>query len=124
MVAPIAFIIDDDLASAGFYSQMLQRSGYQVSVAMTGLEAMNWMDTHTPAIIILNRDRVLTDVSGLEILHYIRQRFPLNSVPVMLLTAQDLDERDVSLELADVILNKPVPVTDFMYHAWQMLNHA
>src|SRR4030095_14452165 len=83
---------------------MLEREGFDVSVAVDGRAALAEYDRHGADLVLL--DLMLPGLSGTEVCRVLRQR---SSVPVIMLTARDSEiDKVVGLELgADDYVTKP-----------------
>lgn len=80
-------IAEDDQASASVLRSMLVRSGYQVTIAPDGLEALRLLEeAELPDIVLL--DWMLPGISGLEACHRIRQRWDPIQLPILMVTAK------------------------------------
>lgn len=98
-------LVDDESAITANLAPFLERSGYNVSVASDGEEALKKVASSNPDLIIL--DVLMPKVDGREVLRRIRQSG--NWTPVILLTqVGEAIERAMALEEgADDYLNKP-----------------
>lgn len=63
----------------------LARAGYEVSTAADGEEALRVANEKLPAIILL--DMMLPRLSGLEVLHALKQNPATTDIPVIVLTS-------------------------------------
>ena len=104
MAKPKAFIIEDDPQLSTIFTISLEED-YEVHAIINGDEALARLGKETPHIILL--DLNLPNVSGSDILSYIRAEKRLKDIPVILCTA---DERQADLvqSKADFVLLKPV----------------
>jgi DNA-binding response OmpR family regulator len=82
-------LLEDDVATADALRTGLARSGFAVTWAATGAEALQYVDTQRFAAVIL--DVMVPAGSGYDVLH--RLRASGDDVPVLMLTARD-DVRD------------------------------
>ena len=98
-------LVDDETAITTNLSPFLERSGYTVSVASDGEEALRQISSVNPDLIIL--DVLMPKIDGREVLR--RLRTSGNWIPVILLTqVGEAIERAMALEEgADDYLNKP-----------------
>src|SRR5690625_7351862 len=69
MTAPI-LIVEDEVALAVVASQYLQREGYATVMIHDGDQAMEWLRTHRPLIVVL--DRLLPGTDGLPLCRDLR----------------------------------------------------
>ena len=85
-------------------SFMLQREGFEVTVAVTGPEALDVFERKGADLVLL--DLMLPGISGTEVCRALRQR---SNVPVIMLTARDSEvDKVVGLEIgADDYVTKP-----------------
>jgi two-component system response regulator BaeR len=102
---PEVLIVEDAPEIATIFAEILQMDGMKVEVIMDGALAMRRLETFTPNLILL--DMHLPNVSGLEILAYIRGTERLKAVKVIAVTANALLAADLENQ-ADLTLLKPV----------------
>lgn len=104
MTKPLALIIEDDPQLSTIFTLSLEND-FEIQAIINGDEALSRLRNVTPHIILL--DLNLPNVSGSEILAYIRAEDRLKNIPVILCTA---DERQADLvqNKADFVLLKPV----------------
>lgn len=97
-------IVEDEESFSDPLSYLLEKEGFEVSVAADGLEALNLFEREGPDLILL--DLMLPGMSGTEVCRQVRQR---SNVPVIMLTAKDSEiDKVVGLELgADDYVTKP-----------------
>lgn len=97
-------IVDDEHKVVEMISVYLLKEGYDVIMALTGMDALRRFENDSPDLVVL--DWMMPDISGIEILKQIRRT---SMIPVIMLTAK-ADEVDklVGLELgADDYITKP-----------------
>lgn len=94
-LAPSAtvLIVDEDPATQSLLAAILQRRGYQVLVACTGLDCLALVDAHKPELVLM--DYQLPDSDGLSVLHEIKTRHP--SSYVIMATSRGNEELAVEL---------------------------
>lgn len=81
--APTILIVDDDPDIALVLKDLLEHSGYQVQVAVTGAEALTRTKTDSFSAVLL--DLMLPDMDGLSVLTLLKGLDP--ALPVIMLTA-------------------------------------
>jgi len=84
MLAPLGreiLVVDDDAAIRDCLAMLLQSSGYEVSTAIHGFDALLQLRRKVPAIVI--SDLNMPQMSGFEFLSVVRRRFPQISVIAM-----------------------------------------
>lgn len=97
-------VVDDEPTIVDVVKSYLLKSGYEVSEAFTGREALDSFEKENPALIIL--DLMLPDISGEEVCRRLRKR---SRVPIIMLTAK-VEEEDILIGLglgADDYVTKP-----------------
>jgi CheY-like chemotaxis protein/signal transduction histidine kinase/HPt (histidine-containing phosphotransfer) domain-containing protein len=100
-------IVEDSPTQALHLKYILESHDYQVTVARNGRDALEYMKSHKPTIVI--SDILMPEMDGYELSRQIRQDENLKYVPVILLT-QLVDPRDVIRGLlsgADNFVTKP-----------------
>jgi CheY-like chemotaxis protein len=102
---PEVLIVEDAPEIGAIFAEILQMDGMKVEVIMDGALALERLENLTPDLILL--DMHLPNVSGLEILDYIRASERLKSVKVIAVTANALLAADLD-DKADLTLLKPV----------------
>jgi DNA-binding response OmpR family regulator len=102
---PSILLVDDESAITDNLTPFLNRSGFTVSVASNGEEALQKVDSLHPDLLIL--DVLMPRLDGREVLRQLRQGG--NWTPILLLTqVGEAGERAMALEEgADDYLNKP-----------------
>ena len=76
-------VVDDDSLVVWSFKEDLTSLGYQVNTAQKGLEAIEKTRADVPDLILL--DLKLPDISGLEVLRRLRERYP--NINVIIITA-------------------------------------
>ena len=106
-------VADDDVVSRRLLEISLSHSGYRVSVAKDGLEALRVLEGQdSPRLAIL--DWMMPKVDGLEICRALRKRAPEPYIYILLLTAKDQREEMIEgLEAgADDYIAKPFNILE------------
>ena len=93
--APV-LVVDDNPEDRALLCRMLEGEGWTVNEAENGKDALEAMTRALPAVIML--DLMMPVMNGFEFLHTLRKHEAWQRVPVVVLTAMELDER----ELADL----------------------
>jgi DNA-binding response OmpR family regulator len=102
---PSILLVDDETAITDTLAPFLTRSGFEVTVASNGEEALQKVNTVHPDLLVL--DVLMPRLDGREVLRQLRQGG--NWTPILLLTQVGAaGERAMALEEgADDYLNKP-----------------
>jgi DNA-binding response OmpR family regulator len=115
-------IVEDEHAVARGVQYALQQEGYDVTLARSGEEGLEFATQKAPDLVIL--DVRLPGMDGFEVLR--RMRAAGSKAPVLFLTARD-DEVDkvIGLELgADDYLTKPFALRELMSRIKALLRRA
>ena len=105
-------IIEDEPDTAEMYAEMMRISGYEVVKYYGGLSAVAHLADQDPEAVIL--DLMMPDLSGLEVLNYIKEKPDLSDLPVIIVSAKTMPE-DVEKGLkagAVAYLTKPISFAD------------
>jgi DNA-binding response OmpR family regulator len=91
-------VVDDEPDTVELISFNLRNSGYDVSSAITGGEALNKAKIVSPDLIIL--DLMLPEIDGLEVCKLLRADKSTAQIPILMLTAKAGEvDRILGLEL-------------------------
>ena len=85
-------VVDDDEGSRERLSGMLGRHGWRVSTAADGALGLRAVEEAPPALILL--DLMMPEMDGFAFLEALRSRPEWQNIPVVVVTAKDLDEED------------------------------
>jgi two-component system sensor histidine kinase ChiS len=81
-------VVDDELVNLQVLINQLSLQNYTVTKAMNGLEALALIDEGHPFDVVL-LDVMMPRMSGYEVCQTIRERYPANELPILLLTAKN-----------------------------------
>ena len=121
-MASTILIVEDEHAVARGIQYALQQEGYEVTVARSGEEGLDFATHQAPDLVVL--DVRLPGMDGFEVLRRIRATD--GKMPILVLTARD-DEVDkvIGLELgADDYLTKPFGLRELMSRIKALLRRA
>ena len=102
---PISLVIEDDEDLSDIFCEALGAAGYETEVIRNGDDAIARLHMVTPDVVIL--DMHLPNVTGAEILHYIRSEKRMAFTNVVVTTADAIMGEQVR-ESADFVLIKPI----------------
>jgi len=114
-------LVEDDAAIAFMLTDVLESTGYAVTVAGTGAAARGQVESHTPDLIIL--DLVLPDEDGLVLCSVLKN---MSGVPILICSGTQR-RRDAFLSLklgADDFIAKPFDVYDLLARVEVLLRRA
>jgi len=80
-------IVDDDLDILRLVEIVLKRSGFSVATAKNGYDALTYLQTEMPDLVVL--DVAMPGMTGFEVLEKIKSLERTRQIPVMMLTARN-----------------------------------
>lgn len=112
MSKPIVLLVDDEPGLLKLFSALLGRLACQVYTADGGAAALDILDQMTPNLLIL--DLAMPEVSGYQVLRYVRGLTRLDRMRVMILTARPSMVPEVEELGIDCWVSKPIMPQDFL----------
>jgi CheY-like chemotaxis protein len=104
----VVVVVDDEPETTEMIAEMVRLSGCQAIPTFGGTLAMNLIAREKPDVVVL--DVMMPDISGYDVLRFIRKDPRLKHIPVILVSARSRPE-DIQEGLnagAEVYLTKPV----------------
>ena len=83
--AKSVLVVDDDPVVQQLLTQALKSAGLQVDTAKDGLDALSYLASTTPDLVLL--DRFMPRLEGGTVLYEIKNKINLKSIPVLILTS-------------------------------------
>lgn len=101
-------LVDDDRAIRTLYKSLLEKAGYNVTIADNGRAALEIVKTNPPQLII--SDWMMPEMDGIEFCKELRKNPEWNKIYVFIVTAQESTEKLVEAFEAGVddYLSKPI----------------
>jgi two-component system, OmpR family, phosphate regulon response regulator PhoB len=124
VVADRVLVVDDEPEIVALVAYHLAKSGYRVSTAASGQDALDMARRERPALVVL--DLMLPGMSGFEVLEMLRSDDSTRDVAVLMLTArrEEVDRiRGLSLG-ADDYLTKPFSPQELVLRVGAILRRA
>jgi CheY-like chemotaxis protein len=117
-------IIEDEPDAAEMFAEMMRVNGFRVLKMFSSAPAIPMIAQEKPDVIIL--DIMMPDISGLEVLRYMRREPDLKSIPVIVVSAKSMpSDIKVGIEAgASMYLTKPVGFLDLKQAVEQVLHKA
>jgi two-component system, OmpR family, response regulator len=113
-------VVDDEPNIRELLSVSLRFSGFAVSAAADGREALAAAASHEPDVVIL--DVMLPDMDGLEVAGRLRES---REVPVLFLTARDaIEDKIAGLAVGDDYVTKPFSLEEVVARIHNVLRHS
>ena len=115
-------VVDDDAAVRNSLDRALRLNGYQVGLAVDGVDALNQVASEAPDAMVL--DVLMPNMDGLEVCRRLRSFG--DGTPILMLTAQDgVTERVAGLDAgADDYLPKPFALDELLARLRALLRRA
>jgi DNA-binding response OmpR family regulator len=108
----VIMIIEDEPDANELFAEMMRINGFRVIKTYTSTPALTLIAQEKPDLIIL--DIMMPDISGIEVLHYMRADPALAPIPVVVVSAR-ATPADIRAGLdagASIYLTKPVGYVD------------
>lgn len=115
-------VVDDEPVLAEMVSMALRYEGWNIATAGDGSSAIAAARAERPDVVVL--DVMLPDMSGLDVLHRLRQENP--GLPVLLLTAKDaVEDRIAGLTAGgDDYVTKPFSIEEVVLRLRALLRRT
>ncbi len=115
-------VVDDEAVLAEMVSMALRYEGWNIATAADGSSAIAAARTQRPDVVVL--DVMLPDMSGLDVLHKLREQTP--QLPVLLLTAKDaVEDRIAGLTAGgDDYVTKPFSIEEVVLRLRALLRRT
>jgi CheY-like chemotaxis protein len=85
-------VVEDDVDTRSMLARTLKKDGWTVFEAGNGQEALDQMRREQPELILL--DLMMPVMDGFQFLHELRRHEAWQNIPVIVITAKDLNEDD------------------------------
>jgi DNA-binding response OmpR family regulator len=117
-------IIEDEPDAAEMFAEMMRVNGFRVVKMFSSAPAIPMLVKENPDVVIL--DVMMPDISGLEVLRYMRREPSLAGIPVIVVSAKSMPgDIKTGLEAgASLYLTKPVGFLDLKQAVDQVLHGA
>jgi two-component system OmpR family response regulator len=115
-------VVDDEVNIAELVSMALRYEGWEIATAGDGATAVALAKQTPPDVVVL--DVMLPDMSGLDVLHKLREQIP--GLPLLLLTAKDsVEDRIAGLTAGgDDYVTKPFSIEEVVLRLRALLRRT
>jgi len=105
-------VVEDEPDAAELFAEMMRVSGFRVLKTYSSTPAISLIAQEQPNVVIL--DIMMPDISGLEVLRFMRREEQLKDIPVIVVSARSMpSDIQEGLEAgATIYLTKPVGYLD------------
>jgi CheY-like chemotaxis protein len=123
-MAEKVLIIDDDIDTLKLVGLMLERQGYEISVASNGTIGLTKAAEEKPELILL--DVMMPDLDGYEVTRRLREDPTLAHIPIIMFTAKTMvDDKVAGFEAGvDDYLTKPTHPAELTAHVKAVLSRS
>ena len=107
-------VVEDEPDTAEMFAEMLRLHGYLVYKSYGSASAMKQLVFDKPDAVML--DIMMPDISGLEVLHFMRRDPTMENIPVIVVSAKGLLS-DIKIGMdagANAYLTKPVAFSELI----------
>jgi len=126
-------VVDDDITTSTIIGAGLQRAGFQVFKAVSGMACLEQIDQIEPEVLII--DIMMPEMDGYETCRRVREKFGAEVLSIIFLSGQDsLDDRLQAYEAGgDDFMSKPFSVKEVcrkievevnLKHSWRQYAQA
>ncbi len=117
-------VVEDEPDAAELFAEMMRVSGFRVLKTYSSTPAISMIAKELPDVVIL--DIMMPDVSGLEVLRFMRREPQLSKIPVIVVSAKSMpsDIREGLEAGATLYLTKPVGYLDLKQAVDQVMSDA
>lgn len=113
-------IVDDEVHLARILQFALERSGYEVTLAFDGNEALKIAKSERPALVIL--DLMLPGIDGYKVCNMLKRDAQFEGVPVILVSARDVEKEHIEEKItADRFIAKPFDINYLLESVSQLI---
>jgi two-component system cell cycle response regulator DivK len=107
-------IVEDNELNMKLFHDLLEAQGYETLQTREGLQALALAREHRPDLILM--DIQLPEISGLEVVKWLKEDEELSSIPVIAVTAFAMkgDEERILEGGCEAYLSKPISVMAFI----------
>ena len=105
---PIILVVDDDRPILALMRNLLKEFGFQAVTADTGEEALSAARQQRPALVLL--DKNMPGMHGDQVIRNLRSEPGLDSIPVLILSGEQLSRAELAELGADGAGQKPFDI--------------
>ena len=105
-------VAEDDELTRFLLKLSLEQGGHEVTTAANGREALQLALMKKPDVLVL--DLMMPGVNGTEVIRQLRAIPEYANLSIIIVTGTANPHKIPESELADVLLQKPVPIEDLL----------
>jgi DNA-binding response OmpR family regulator len=117
-------IVEDEVEAAELFAEMMRVNGFRTLKSYGSAAAIDLLVTELPDLVIL--DIMMPDISGLEVLRFMRREPNFKDTPVIIVSAKSMPaDIKVGMEAgASMYLTKPVGYLELKQAVERLTAHA
>lgn len=112
-------IAEDDEDLREIFTIAFEHRQFEVHTVENGQEAIRTLNTHRPQVLVL--DINMPQVSGIEVLRYIREQGWQSGMHIIVVTANPGHKYDPEIEFVTLFLEKPVSIEHLTQFATRLV---
>jgi two-component system cell cycle response regulator DivK len=107
-------IVEDNELNMKLFNDLLESNGYATIQTRSGADALDLTRKYRPDLILM--DIQLPEVSGLQVIQWLKEDADLKTIPVIAITAFAMkgDEEKIRQGGCEAYLSKPISVVKFL----------
>ena len=107
-------VVEDNELNMKLFTDLLTAQDYEVIGTADGLAALDLAREHQPDLVLM--DIQLPEVSGIDIIKWLKEDDTLKAIPVIAVTAFAMkgDEEKIRQSGCEAYVSKPIAVSDFL----------
>ena len=115
-------VADDELAILSVVSYKLRNAGLEVITANDGRQALELASSEVPDLLII--DYEMPGLNGLDVCLQLRAEASTAQMPIIMLTAREMDiaEADVKRARISLVMSKPFSPREVLANAEELLS--
>lgn len=83
---PLILTVDDNPQNLQLLGKLLSENGYDVGVALSGVQALNFVNNNNPDLILL--DIMMPGIDGYDVCRTIKSNIKTRHIPIIFITAK------------------------------------
>ncbi|MBN2231588.1 MAG: response regulator [Deltaproteobacteria bacterium] len=87
-------VVDDDPQAIDLETKILEGMGIEIRTALSGSAAIDEMNRRVPGLVLL--DLMMPGIDGFQVVDYMRSEPRLSAVPIIVITAKDMDAVEIA----------------------------
>lgn len=107
-------IVEDNELNMKLFNDLLEAQGYTILQTRQGIDGLKLAREKNPDLILM--DIQLPEISGLEIIKWIKEDEKLKTIPIIAVTAFAMkgDEKKIRESGCEAYISKPISIADFL----------